>query len=435
MQSVSPAGSSSAPSGGSWPRLRRYRRRAGATLAVGIVGGIAWSAVDLAGQPPPSPPSQVQLLPDPAPDPSWVSIYPGTKIQQVVDAYPGATTFYLRAGVHRRQTIAPKDDNIFVGEQGAVLDGENVASHAFETVTRSARRVRIKHIVIQQYASPRQLGAIQGDNGTNWVLEDSVIRDNLVVGVRIGPGWQVRRNRVHHNGVIGLSGYKADGAVIEANDIYENNYLQAPERPVMAEASGIKFGATANLVIRGNNVHHNFAKGIWVDHCNPTSVIEGNTVAANSDQGIFAEISYNVIIRNNISEDNGLSGRASWLTRAGIQVTNSPNVEIYGNIVRDNANGITAIQSSGGAVTSGPYGPLRVENLNVHDNTVHMRVGKTGLVQNTGETQVYTIWNNRFHRNTYYLGANAAYFAWGEKMLNESQWQATGNDTTGRFIR
>jgi parallel beta-helix repeat protein len=415
------------------------RRRAAGTLTIAVLGAIVSAALDLTGQSSPSS-SQVEVyreapLAGPFSDPLWIPIQPGTNIQTVVNSYPGATTFYLRAGVHRQQRVNPRTNNIFIGETGAVLDGENTTPYAFEATTALPQNVTIKNLEITRYASPYQGGAIQGDNGVNWVVDGNAVHDNAYIGIRSGRGWQVRRNAVYRNGVIGISGYRADEILVEDNEVYQNNWARAPEEPILAEASGIKFGVTANALLRNNNVHHNFAKGIWMDHCNPRTLIEGNAVADNSHQGISAEISDSVTIRNNVSERNGLDGSVSWLTRAGIQVTNSPNVEIYGNVVRDNANGITAMQSSGANATSGPYGPLRLENLYVHDNVVRMLIGRAGLAQNTGETQVYTTWNNRIERNTYYLGPNATYFAWNEKSLTESEWRAAGNDSTSAFIR
>jgi parallel beta-helix repeat protein len=388
------------------------------------------------GQPAPSAPSNVGALPNPQPPGrSSVFINPGDSVQNSVNAHPGATTFYLRAGVHRRQTVKPKSGNAFIGEPGAVLDGDNVAPYAFETLTVPSTNVTIRGLEITRYASPYQRGALHGDNGTNWVVENNSVHDNAYIGVRAGPGWQVRGNKIYRNGVIGISGYRANGVVIEANEVYENNWSRAPEQRRRAEASGIKFLASADVSIHNNYVHHNLAKGIWLDGCNPTAIIESNTVTDNSHQGIFSEISYNVVIRNNTTERNGFNGAGSWLTGAGIQVTNSLNVEIVGNTVRNNANGITAMQSSGAALASGAHGPLRVENLHVHGNVVAMSVGKTGLAQETGERQVYTSWNNRFENNTYYLGPNRTYFAWDEKSLNETQWRTTGNDRNGRFFR
>jgi parallel beta-helix repeat protein len=418
------------------------RRLAGATLAVGVFGAMVRPGVDFAGQSAPSDPSNLRIVFQgaapvsfPSQDPSWVSIHPGTNIQTVVNRYPGATTFYLRAGVHRQQRVNPKTSNTYIGERGAVLDGEDITPYAFEATTALPQSVTIKNLEITRYASPSQAGALQGDNGFNWIVEGNSIHDNRYGGVRAGRGWRVRNNLIYRNGVIGISAYRADGVLVESNDVYENNWSQARERGVLAEAAGMKIMRSPNAVIRNNRVHHNFAKGIWVDYNNrPITLIEGNTVTDNSAAGIWAEISYNVIIRNNTSERNG-SGGSSWLAGAGIQVTCSPNVEIYGNTVRDNANGITGMQSSGCAVTSGPHGPVRLENLNVHDNVVRMQVGRTGISQNTGESQIYTTWNNHFERNTYYLGPNATYFAWQGKNLNESQWRAAGNDTTATFIR
>ena len=54
------------------------------------------------------------MIPDAAS--SGTTIYPGQSIQQRVDAYPGGTTFYLKAGVHRLQSVVPKSGDSFVGE-------------------------------------------------------------------------------------------------------------------------------------------------------------------------------------------------------------------------------------------------------------------------------------------------------------------------------
>ncbi len=209
-------------------------------------------------------------------DPLWVQIYPGTSIQSRVNQFPGATTFYLRAGTHRRQTVVPKTDNRFIGEAGAVLDGENVTALAFSTVSARSSRVTIKGLSIRNYASGSSQGAIQGDGGTSWVVEDNFVYRNKVIGIRCGPGWQVRRNKVYQNGVIGISGYKSNSIIIEGNEVYENNYLKAQEAAIMSQASGIKIGVASNVTIRNNIVRNNYAKGIWVDHSLPTTIIESN---------------------------------------------------------------------------------------------------------------------------------------------------------------
>ena len=91
----------------------------------------------LATPPPPSPPPA-----PPAPPPTGGSggegdssggsttpvtgtvISVGQSIQSAVNANPEGTTFVIKAGVHRRQSVKPKSRMTFIGEPGAVLDGE-----------------------------------------------------------------------------------------------------------------------------------------------------------------------------------------------------------------------------------------------------------------------------------------------------------------------
>jgi parallel beta-helix repeat protein len=382
--------------------------------------------VTQAGVPPPSDPALV--------DPSWVIVNPGEAIQSLVNLYPSGTTFYLTAGTHRRQTITPKTDDRFIGEAGAVMDGENVTPYAFLAPTTLPQRVTIKGLDIRNYASGSSQGAIHGDNGISWVVEDNVVHNNLMIGIRVGRGWQVRRNKVYRNGVIGISGYRADGALIEANEVYEN--VTTVDAGLTAQTSGMKFLRCINLVIRSNNVHHNFAKGIWLDGNYPTTVIEGNTASYNAHAGIWAEATYGVIIRNNVAERNGpQTTPGSLLGYAGIQVSNSANIEIYGNTVRDNSNGIGLMQSNATPTTDPVYGVLELRNVYVHDNVVRMQIGRTGIVQIVSNTSYFTSKNNRFVHNTYYLSANPAYYAWMDTNLNEWQWAGYGLDVTGTFIR
>ena len=426
----SPADCANESAGGT--RVGCLARRGGlarAILVATVLAGTSASAVDVAGQSPPAAPTNVVVLAD-GPSASWISIFPGSSIQAAVNAYPGATTFYIRAGVHRRQRINPKTNNVFIGEAGAVLDGENITPYAFEATTAIPQSVIIKQLEIRRYASPAQAGAIQGDNGPNWVLEDNIVHDNSYIGIRTGRGWQLRRNAVYRNGVIGISGFRSHGAIIENNTIYENNWLQAPEVPVNAAASGIKFGETKNVMIRGNNIYGNLAKGVWIDHCEPTITITGNTIRTSSHQGIFIEISYDTLISNNTIENNAIG--QPW-PRAGITVVNSVNVEIANNTVQNNGYGIVGFQTTGVNATTGPFGPLRLQNLHVHDNIIRVGSGRSGIGQNAGETQVYSTWNNRFVHNTYTAATNSSWWAWQNLAYNFVGWQGVGQDTTGTF--
>jgi len=47
---------------------------------------------------------------------SSTTLYPGQDLQAAVNSNPGGTTFTLKAGVHRLQSITPKGGDKFVGE-------------------------------------------------------------------------------------------------------------------------------------------------------------------------------------------------------------------------------------------------------------------------------------------------------------------------------
>ena len=64
---------------------------------------------------------------------------------------------------------------------------------------------------------------------------------------------------------------------------------------------------TSGVTFRNNWVHHN-GNGIWYDGDNTGSLIEGNVVEDNAEQGIFYEISGQGVIRNNVIRRSGHNG-------------------------------------------------------------------------------------------------------------------------------
>ena len=134
-------------------------------------------------------------------------------------------------------------------------------------------------------------------------------------------------------------------------------------------------------------------------------------------------------IRNNTAEGNGFR-TGEWLG-GGIRVSLSPNVEIYGNTVRNNNNGITALYSRRDSVDTwcpGPDGQHQLKNLWVHDNIIIMPTGQTGVATNAASSLVFGSWNNRFDRNTYTIGNTAKPFEWkGDRTAAE--WRSYGQDT------
>ncbi len=83
--------------------------------------------------------------------------------------------------------------------------------------------------------------------------------------------------------------------------------------------------------MRGNYAHDNWGSGLHTDIDNVNTLYENNRSENNAQIGIFHEIGYKAIIRNNVTRGNGYA--SGWVAGAGIFVNSSQDVEIYGNTV------------------------------------------------------------------------------------------------------
>lgn len=373
--------------------------------------------------------------PGDTPDTQGVRVTLGQSIQAVVEKSPVGTTFILASGRHVKQSVRPKDGMTFVGEAGAVMDGGGTVQYAFDG-RRGQSNVTIRNLVIENYSPAPQDGAVMGKGSLGWKVEDNEIRYNTGnvqhkgcarsagcggMGIKIGDRMVVRNNYLHHNDQYGVGGDGND-VLIQGNEISFNNYREAVR--IGFGSGGTKFVGTRNLVVRDNYVHDNHGNGIWTDIKNSNVLVEGNRVFDNYQQGIFHEISYSAVIRNNVVRGNGFGDRSDWAYGAGILVAHSSNVEVYGNTVEDNWNGIMGIQQD--------RGEYHLENLWVHDNTVKMGRGGSGVAGSGGSNDPFaSSSNNRFDRNGYVVPSSMNQpFRW-KGSTTWSGWRAAGQDARG----
>lgn len=388
--------------------VRVYSRGSYATASVTIV----------------QPPAPVTIYPG-----GLVPIYPGESIQAAVDAHAVGTGFLIKSGVHRQQSIRPKEGMSFIGEPGAVLDGEYVAPYAFQAHLTNS--VTIRGLRVTRYAPPELSAAVDAVETRGWLIEDNEIDHNSngslrAYGLRLGSWSIVRRNTIHHNGWLGINCYNETDTLVENNEVYANPSALFDD--TVGEAANIKLFDCGRITLRGNHVHDGPFRGIWVDTMQPEITIADNRVVNHGQQGIWYEVSYRGVIRNNYVENAGYRGvyAIDWPTDAGIQVTNSPDVSVLNNTVINSLNGIIGHQVVN--YPHGRYGLNELRNLLVQGNTIVMPRGQTGIAQNIESNEVFLSWNNRFEANHYQLQTNAAPFFWMRLSLDEVQWQAFGQD-------
>lgn len=317
-----------------------------------------------------------------------------------------------------------------------------------------ARSVTVKGLIVEKYATPAQQGAIFGDEhprATDWLIEGNEVRFNSGSGIATGDRSIVRDNKVHHNGQLGISPNGVD-VLIEGNEIYENNIFGFD---AAWEAGGVKAGAVERLTLRRNHVYDNYGSGLWCDVDCRNILFEDNRVERNADAGIFYEISFDAIIRNNIVLLNG-TGKggqqgSAWVWGAGIQIAASEGVQVYGNSVTvgEGSAGIVLVDQgrermvrpAAKAGTEKVFyrtaGNIVRDNEVIYDGRAGISGGASDVARTNPNFGVIETGGNRFDGNTYVLRQAAAspVFVWGHGAISYERFRNLGQEMNGQLVR
>jgi parallel beta-helix repeat protein len=430
-------------------------------------------------------------------------------IRHEVDSHSPDTTFYLRAGLYRTQSVQPKNGDTFLGAHGAILDGakllthfsqtgrdyiadnqpidpntivngqcqkgyprcdhpqdlyfdgrplravakradvatgkwyydygqnavyfaDNPKGHAVELGYRpfafggNAKNVTVQNLVIENYASADQRGAINDSGGgTGWTVANNEVRWNHGYGLVDGTNNRVTGNNIHHNGEMGLGGGGGTtGALVDKNEIAFNAWNGTD---CTWECGGAKWGDVSNLTVSNNYVHDNQGDGLWTDVGCTAITYEGNRIENNFYAGISHEISGAAVIKDNTFKGNGKNA-FDWGWNGQIQIQNSSGTKVYGNtLVLDadkGGNGIMIIQQDRGS------NHMPHDNA-VHDNDVTMAGGPGAVAGWFADYKVKSFGkNNVFASNHYHVRPHgAAKQVWAPNGWKTfAAWQATGQD-------
>jgi parallel beta-helix repeat protein len=325
---------------------------------------------------------------------------------------------------------------------------DNPSGHTVETsVTPTAfgytvNNVTIKYLTIEKFAAPILTGAVEGAGsgfgspaeGANWVVENNEISLNHGDGVRPNFGWQIHNNYIHENGNLGIGGGigggNSDGSgtttsnlLIEGNEVATNNYAHVRTG---FGAGGIKLTQTRGVTIRGNYVHQNVGDAIHMDIGNSGTLYDNNTVTDNTEHGIFHEISYASVARNNKLQRNGyiFPNGTMWLYGANLLSATSQGLEGYCNTVEVSSQG-----GNGTDILTQPRPGYSSSNNYFHHNTVTFdgNSGWTGGAQ-SDQPNFFTS-NNRFDYNTYHVPElSRDMFAWDNRVIPFATYQSLGAD-------
>jgi Periplasmic copper-binding protein (NosD) len=291
----------------------------------------------------------------------------------------------------------------------------SVASGAFRATDHYARDVVIKNLRLQHFANPSRTGVIYNTNSPGWTVAFTDVSANHGVGIIHNDGALIHHNKIHHNGQLGLAGYRSEHVTVEANEMYANGGGGF----TAWEAGAVKYMRTRDVLLRGNYVHHNTHSGLWMDTDTVDTRYIANTVVANSGPGIFHEISFGAVIRGNFVARNGADG---------IFISSSSDVEVFENRVVGNRPWGVHLFIDG---ASG----YDLANNHVYDNVIIMRSGTfSGLTTMTvPDPGTYSTSNgNRFQGNAYHVADVAdAFWYWSGRTMTWREWRSAGQDESG----
>jgi len=285
------------------------------------------------------------------------------------DAAPAGSTFWLKPGVHtlgsgQYDQVVPKNGDTFLGAPGAVVDGKGRNNFAF---TQHATDVTISNLTVQGFTAPQDQGVVNHDSADGWTIRNSTIQDNRGAGLMAGARQKVLGNCLRDNGQYAMNAYqegdKITGLVVQGNEIVGNNADDwENKQPGCGCSGGIKFWAVNGADVRANWVHDNRGVGLWADTNNNDFLIEDNLIEGNDGEGVFYEISYNLILRDNVLRKNALvsgkefADRGDDFPEASVYLSESggdpripartTKIDITGNTFDNNWSGITVWENA-----------------------------------------------------------------------------------------
>ncbi|KAA1057418.1 carbohydrate-binding domain-containing protein [Azospirillum argentinense] len=378
-----------------------------------------------------------------------IVIAPGANIQSIVNGAPAGATFWLQPGEYRLQSITPKDNQTFIGAEGAVLNGsklltgftqESAGRWVIGGQTQQGERretdkaspdamrggypdtvyVDDKPLTPVDALSKLKAGTFYfdynadkiyiGDNPAGHKVEagvtahafsgtaDNVTIKNLVIEKYAPPvqhgaiqgdvGWTIQDNELRLNYAVGATAQ--DGSKFIGNYVHDNGEM------------GLG-GAGAKILVEGNEVARN---GAW----------SGIDVFWEGGGTKFAYTT-DLVVRGNYSHDN--TGFGLWTDIDNVGALYENNVVVgnsgggitheisYDAVIRNNVlvgNGFKP--QAEGWLWGGSIQIQNSQKVEAYGNKIDITgvKGANGIVmiqqdRGAGEFGTYTTTNNKIHDN------------------------------------
>lgn len=407
------------------------------TLSLTIIL-LAFSASALIGSPPPHGKYGATLSPA---APAKAIIVPASRgaLAAAIKAHGANTTFFLKAGVHTgNNEMRPKSGSKFIGQAGAILDGENTTKRCFfhdpNVIPYSAAAPRyvvtLRNLVIRNYASADQECAVMAEgtgqgwqsvlsdpaDRNGWLLDHCTFTSNRAGGAFLGSASTARNCLASQNGQLG---FKATGRKVQLLTCRSTANNADRKFNYFWEAGGIKCWNVKELLIDGGEYDHNGGMGAWLDYVWDGNVIRNARFHNNYRAGISIEMAVGAEVTRCTLSRNDTDGIAGIIpvafrpwdqspksgpdlrtgeiflfngSASGVFVHPTTNASytftgktwIHGNRIREGNGGIMTLYQDRRSInplakdglTGNPNGPVAgLRGIVVEDNDIHSIAG------------------------------------------------------------
>jgi hypothetical protein len=222
-------------------------------------------------------------------------------------------------------------DQLFIGVDP--LGREIVASDLVRAFAVRAEGVTLRGFGVRRYApSVPDMGSVTLER-QGILMEHVEVSDAATTGIgAIAPGIVLRNVHVVRSGMLGIHASEADGLVLDHVLSENNNTEHFNPSPV---SGGLKVGRMVGILIDSSVFRSNRGPGIWIDESVHDTRIVRTHALDNAHHGISLEISATaVVVGSTIAGNN----------RSGIKVNNTSDVQIWNNMIIDNAPPIFVAQ-------------------------------------------------------------------------------------------
>jgi parallel beta-helix repeat protein len=240
------------------------------------------------------------------------------------------------------------------------------------------------------YDGPESYGLAWRLSGTTGQIVDSFVSHNFygIYSFQVGD-LVIRGNETHHNVMYGIDPHTASMRLTIENNVAHDN---GKHGIILAEEC-------SDGIIRNNVAFNNLHHGIVIYQRSNNNLVEGNTVYGNGGQGININDSTHTTVRGNTVYDNleagiGVGQRASDTQVVGnsVRANRKDGITLYSDVTDNLLRNNTISGNARFGIYVKSEGDVHIESNEVADNAV-------GVYLNTTRTLDISQTANRIHNN------------------------------------